>query len=74
MKKQLNYFIGLTCLIFIASCKEKTEQKELQIQTASDLKADSIAIMKAIETETRNFYKKDHAAWSNSYVHTNKVH
>lgn len=31
--------------------------------------ADSIAILTAIETESRNFYKKDHQAWSRSYAH-----
>ncbi len=32
------------------------------------------AILAVIERESRDFYKKDHAAWSRHYVHSPKVH
>lgn len=43
-------------------------------QPVTDPKQDEAAILKAIENESREFYKKDHAAWANYFVHSPKVH
>lgn len=68
-----NYIIGfftagivLTAAGCTASANEENSNRSTIVASAAT--TDSLAIMKAIETETRNFYKKDHPAWSNSYV------
>ncbi|MEN9599398.1 MAG: hypothetical protein RL596_1717 [Bacteroidota bacterium] len=63
----MRLFLFLLLTSFI-SCTN-TEKK-----VAIDESQEKIAILKAIETETRNFYLKDHAAWSKSYVQSSKIH
>lgn len=58
--------------LFLASCRAGVEKKD-DLSVITTNAEDSVGILKAIEMETRNFYKKDHAAWSKSYVQNDKV-
>jgi ketosteroid isomerase-like protein len=66
-------FPAFFLMLLLGSCKNRVDTQT----TSSSVEVnngDSIAILKAIETETRNFYKKDHSRWSESYVQNDKVY
>lgn len=70
----MNKILFLPASVFLFSiCLFSCSSKPKLLNNTVLESADSIAIMKSIETETRNFYKKDHAAWSNSFVHSPEV-
>jgi hypothetical protein len=56
-------------LFFVAlfSCNQATKP-------TVDTEKEKAAILKAVEDESRNFYKKDLALWSQSYLQNNDVH
>lgn len=59
----------LLFLLGLHSCQNVSRQvPEVDFETEKQ------AILKAIENETRSFYLKDHAKWSESYAHSAKVH
>lgn len=72
---KLLLFSFFTVITLISSCsRNNTNTSKESAAVIPSRTEDSLAILKAIETETRNFYKKDHAAWSKSYVQNDKVY
>ncbi|HAD15125.1 MAG TPA: hypothetical protein DCF33_22095 [Saprospirales bacterium] len=70
MKQQFFFStILLTFTLFLFNCTQPTPPAAVP-----DLKQEESAILKAIENESRTFYKKDHDAWSSHYIHSPKVH
>lgn len=63
-------------MMFIVALQNCTQPSttETAAVVAPDPRQDEAAILQVIENESRAFYKKDHAAWANHYVHSPKVH
>lgn len=57
----------------LQNCTQPTTT-EPAATTAPDPKQDEAVILQVIENESRAFYKKDHSAWANFYIHSPKVH
>jgi ketosteroid isomerase-like protein len=73
IKKQNNMkWSSFIILIFLAavlqSCQDN-HQKPKEV----DLSQEKETILAVIENESRDFYRKDHTAWSNHYVHTPEI-
>jgi hypothetical protein len=68
MKRQL--LLSVLCLLLVQACVKVSGDASSSIS----LEDEKAAILKAIENETRSFYLKDHTKWSESFVHSSKVH
>ncbi len=66
--KKLFLLIGLALTTASFQACTQTNASQTNIDT------EKAAVLKTIEDETRLFYKKDHAAWSEVYVHSPKTH
>ncbi len=64
MKNVITYFFATLVLILIM----------VQCIPPRSNDADQALILSVVENESRDFYKKDHTAWSRHYVHSPKVH
>ena len=67
MKWYLPFLLAAWAAIFPA-CQEAPQQPPVV-----DLAQEEKAILAVIENESRDFYRKDHAAWSQHYVHSPAV-
>jgi ketosteroid isomerase-like protein len=65
-------FLLLFCLCLF-DCKNATNKEALAV-VKGDTVIEEKAILKAIDDESRAFYKKDLALWGKSYVNSPKVH
>jgi ketosteroid isomerase-like protein len=73
MTKVFHFAVCLLLAATLQNCTQPTTSEPTAAQ-APNPKQDEAAILHVIENESRDFYKKDHAAWASHYVHSPKVH
>ena len=59
-------------LIFAAICLQSCQDNPKEMNALNQSHEENL-ILAEIENESRDFYKKDHLAWSSHYVHTPEV-
>lgn len=61
-------------ILLLALCLSACQTAPTKTTALADQSTDQQAVLAEIENETKDFYKKDHAAWSTHYAHSPKVH